>query len=179
MAAHDGATHARRSHARTRARAHARTHDCRMAETEPSIDVALRETSEAFRVLKEVLLEPRSVGAAGPRQRVSTLTAAIKKAKRHAALANAAVLRAGREFKRAGPRASAERELLRHELHNERLDIAANATRVFLRLQASAINGLDKRLEESVRWCNGTVGFLNDLVQEPSGVGVDEILGPP
>jgi malonyl CoA-acyl carrier protein transacylase len=150
-----------------------------MAESASSIDVALKETSDAFRALKDVLHEPRSDEAAGPQQRVSALTAAIKKAKRHAALANAAVLRAGREFKRAGARASAERELLRHELHNERLDIAANATRVFVRLQASAINGLDKRLEESVRWCNGTVGLLNDLVEKPSGVGVDEIQGPP
>lgn len=101
----------------------------------------------------------------------------LRKARRSVRRASAAAYRAKVEVERASVQARVQSDLQTCAVRNDWLDTNANVTRVFLRIRANGTQDLEQSLEDAVLSSNRMATFLDKLVEEPSGVGVREIMG--
>jgi hypothetical protein len=137
---------------------------------EELIRQSYEDTAAAVLAVQDLVTGPQGAGMSGAVVQALADTASV------AARAHETAERAAQELEREKIRANAELDMLKRAMHNERLDILANTTRVYLRLRANGCDKLEKRLDDAVLSSNRTAAFMNALVEMPVGPGAREVL---
>lgn len=135
------------------------------------VDMALDAVTSAHALLDA--FSPKAAGKAPGRK---CMRQTLKKSRRLVMNAKRSIVAAQAALQCASRRTESELELLRQEVHNERMDIVANATRVFLRLQVSGIGDLEMATEDAVSHANRSAKFYDELLQNPEGARIGALL---